>query len=57
MDVVLISNDIVLLVVVDLCTTAGTRKAAMELSKVKEMYKTVCVLVEKDNDKKSDPSR
>lgn len=40
----------------DLCTTAGVRKAAVELGKVKEMYTRIYVLVEKDSEKKSDPS-
>ena len=46
-----------LFVVVDLCSTVNVRKAATELSKVREMYERVCVIVEKDSDKKSDPSQ
>ena len=46
----------VLFVVVDLCMTAGVRKLATELGKVKEMYGRVYVLVEKDN-KRTDPSK
>lgn len=43
--------------VVDLCTTASVRKAAIELGKVKEMYEKIYVIVEKDGEKKSDPSK
>ena len=42
---------------VDLCTTTGVCKVAAELGKVKEMYTRICVLVEKDSEKKSDPSK
>lgn len=45
------------IVVADLCTTAGVRKVATELGKVKEMFERVYVLVEKDSGKKSDPSK
>ena len=46
-----------LFVVVDLCTMAGVRKVAAELGKVKEMYTRIYALVQKDSEKKSDPSK
>ena len=52
-----LTNGVVFFVVVDLCTTAGVRKVAAELGKVKEMYTRIYVLVEKDSEKKSDPSK
>ena len=52
-----LTDGIVFFIVVDLCSTAGVRKVAAELGKVKEMYARIYVLVEKDSEKKSDPSR